>query len=544
MDKIRILLVDDKPTFASPSAAGVPTLRRKWAKHFELFWLQNAQEARFLLDTFSTLSSRRPDAAFRASLPPEILVFDYALTQKPEQDRAAHDPTDIVERLREVMAQCNLYVRRTMPPPPSTGADIGQDRTGCYVGGELARVFGAHPCGAVPTTARVDTSDSDAAFYEWLNQEYFMDLFKAKHRGEVTWDVLIPIGVQSLRERMIQLALSGLLRMSPSALQSLLDAPQQMRNGSLTMHSRYGRRVLPIAGLFVDVLPPVKPNDAEFAEEAETWAGQMLNALFGGCGRNEFAEARALAARYYAAYVNEASKARYKLSELAALMERDAEEEATLETLCTAFGLDLAKVRSSPDTVKDMPPPTLPSLHTEASSPEVARWAVLMLAVRAEQHGRQAEGGQLEEEDLPVRCYATLDDIWQMLEPLPESLLTFMQQKKGQQKKGSSSPPRRGKETSIVTNQLKRLGSHGDHSRWGPLGLNLRDVLENRPFDCALCRAAIEAGQESPAGEHVDSRGQRYSHGLRTGEGALLRAYADEIGYPDSEWPTWLTDAP
>lgn len=535
MDKIRILLLDDLAEWTFDSQRGFPRLPRAWEAHFELFWLQNAKEGRWLLDAFSLLATRAPQTALRAGLPPELLVFDYALTQGGNRNRVEGDPTDIVQQLRSVLAQSSLTMQEPVRPPPRT-APFGKDRTGCYVGGELARVFGAHPCGAVPTTAHVDTSDTDAAFYEWLNEQYFMDLFKVKSRGNPSWDLLIPIGVASLRARMEHLAMPGLLRMSPSALQSLLEAPTQMRDGSLTIHSCYGQRTLPIAGLFADVLPPVKASDAGFAAEAKKWAGKWLAALFGSFGCNEFMEARALAAIYYDAYVSAACGQRYDLSALAALRVCTSDQAAELEVLCAQFGLDLAKVRSSPDEVQ-VTRNTLEPLRTAArSEDEVARWAALMLAVRAEQYWRPIRDAVSEEEsDQPVSRYATLDDILQMLEPLPERLLTFQQQKKR-----ASGAAKWGKETSVVTNQLKRLGHSKDW--WGPRGLNLQNVLENRPFDCVLCRAARQ--ESPPDGEHVDGSGQRYSHGLRAGEGALLRVYADEIQYPESGWPPWLTAAP
>jgi hypothetical protein len=53
----------------------------------------------------------------------------------------------------------------------------------------------------------------------------------------------------------------------------------------------------------------------------------------------------------------------------------------------------------------------------------------------------------------------------------------------------------------------------------GNLGLSLTDVIEHRP-------------------------GDGRSHGVRPGEGAILRAYADEIDFEESNWPKWLREAP
>jgi hypothetical protein len=70
-----------------------------------------------------------------------------------------------------------------------------------------------------------------------------------------------------------------------------------------------------------------------------------------------------------------------------------------------------------------------------------------------------------------------------------------------------------------LTNALKHLDSQVKTAGWGNQGLSLTDVIEHRPDD----------GR---------------SHGVRPGEGAILRAHADETDFEESNWPKWLREAP
>ena len=560
MDKIRILLIDDQPTFTFDAESQRPVLPEELETHFDLFWLQNASEARSLLNAFSVLSMRNPSDLSRASLPPEILIFDYALTQGGYRNRFEEDPkensteesevdpTNVAKPLVEIMKEYGLNVRAKKSSPPGTGMERGRDRTGCYVGGGLARAFGAHPCGAIPTTAHVDTSNTDAAFYEWFNEQYFqiksfeegedfLDPFEDKRRANPSWDNLIPLGVKSLQERMIELATSGLLRISLSCLQSLAEDPIQMRHQSVVMHSRYGRRDLPVMGLFSNNLFPGKENENAFVKLAKKWSERMLEAYFAGIGRNEFAEARDLAKKYHVASLSEESIDRYELSRLASLgEERNQAEEERLVILCAQFGLSPTLVQKSPESVK-VTESVLKPLGKVGSSHEVVRWATLLLLVHgALQAWNDFPLGPLDE-DVP-RLFGDIgiDRVYELLEPMPESLFTFHHRKKT--KWG------REKDVTAISNQLKKLGfSDGTETRWGRWGLNVQDVLDNRPFNCIMCRKAIAEGKDPPKGNHTDGE-RRYSHGLRAGEGILLQLYADELEFPESHWPIWLKNAP
>jgi hypothetical protein len=589
MSRIRVLLVDDKPAFCMDIGhESEPHLPNKYTKHFELTWIQNAQEARWAMETFELISQQHPERLSAIGWPPEIVVFDYALTGGGRERREDSDPTNICSRLGRIVADARLDYGFGRPsdidPPPQT-EPMDRDRTGCYVGGALARTFSLHPCGAVPTTAKVDTRSTDADFYQWLNSRYFYGLFKEKERGSPQWEDLLIAGVRAVRERIVELVRTDVIRVAPANLFELRRDAAAMRERDVVFFSRYGRREVPVAGLFVDFLAPDGNEDQEgFSSVASAWADKLLEALFRGHGHEQFQVAKALAAKYWHASLSEASMERYELSQLAVQQNRTEHEETQMTRLCEKMGLNAEDVRADPANVPvNKVAYPLGLWRKVANNDAVARWSALMLAVRAEQHHRlateagfflwsvMAEGGDeidgvrrtwledrlggkeeldrlLEEAkirlesyvdgdeevfEVPVGQAARIDDIFTALDPLPDYVLTYLQ--KGLLRDGT-----RGKDTTVLSNPLKRLG--GDGRGWGPLGLSLSDLLQNQEFDCPLCGEALRRGVLPPSGDHKDpTTGRRYSHGLRRGEGPLLRMYADEIGFPASKWPAWLS---
>src|SRR5262245_14568575 len=290
MDKIRILLLDDKPDFAWDLLSGRPVLPTALQRHFELIWLQNAVEGKWVLDAFDAIEARKPQGLTACKLPPEILIFDYALTHGGREARPLGDPTNPIPGIQAVIRRHGLSNAREaieeIEPPPDTGVGQGNDRTGCYVGGELARAFSSHPCGAVPTTARVDTVGSDAAFYEWLNREYLLDMFRHKSRTAPKWLPLLSRGVNCFRERAIRLAGTGLARIDVEEIRRLSEDPNALRGKTVTLRSKFGTRRLPVDGVFLDSLneDPVEPYELV----ARDWANRMLQALFRDYGQAEF----------------------------------------------------------------------------------------------------------------------------------------------------------------------------------------------------------------------------------------------------------------
>jgi hypothetical protein len=67
----------------------------------------------------------------------------------------------------------------------------------------------------------------------------------------------------------------------------------------------------------------------------------------------------------------------------------------------------------------------------------------------------------------------------------------------------------------------------------------LADVLGGRAYSCKWCDRTLGI-PEPTVEEHPKDE---FSHGLRVGEGLLLKAYADELGFPETRWPAWLRNA-
>ena len=598
MDRIRILLVDDKPEFAIDShrrregRADFMPLPRKWRDTFELYWIQDPIEARWLLDAFHTMSYCRPELVYGSGLPPEMLFFDYAMTQSVAIDRTDVEPTNVMARVRQVLTANRLRVPGFGGIVPPAGAMLGGDRIGCYIGGTLARAFAAHPCGAVPTTVHdrkpdTDATFCDAAFYEWFNASYFLNLFDGKTRNDPSWDLLIPVGARALRERIRELAGAGLLGVSAEGLQTLSADPSQMFDRSLEIKSRYGLRDLPVKGLFADFID----DQDGFTEQARSWAMDTLQGFYRGQGETKIRDAADLAERFFNVRRSEVWEDRQELSALSIRTKTDEDDEATWRAL-EDRRRELAEryeVVGSIDGYEQSQSAkvtrfSLGSLPSEAgrgtNGDECARWAALMLAVRAEMQWSaefsavrelskvlttdELERGQVDRNSLSRRVgAAALADlvsegylrrsdssnwmldvasltagpveevmetlIW-MCEPAPKRLLTW-------QHAGADGVS----ESALVTQPLKRLGGCASKSSWGRLTLNLRDVLEDKPFDCPACLDALASGKPPPKeARHKNSKGQDYSHGLRPGELAVLQEYARSIGFDEAVWPAWL----
>lgn len=578
MDKIRILLVDDNPEAFYDAHLGDVVLGAKHAKYFELYWVQTAEEGRWLLNAFEIISSKCPHEALRLGLPPDILIFDYALTNPRGGERPLEQRSNIRARLSENLEQFGIKVGEPISgatAAPNTGELKGKDRIGCYLGGELARAFSAYPCGAVPTTAHISTERTDAAFYEWLNEQYFDRLFSGKSRANPKWDELIATGVRALRRRFVTLLQSGVVRTSIDDLRLLAGQPQDIVDRGLRVVSRYGVRILPITALFADSLIGSGRNLDEFAKAAEKFASDALSKIFANHDLNQFTEARRLAERYLDAWDSEIAYERTKMSQLLfAKTQRPEAETGCLMELCNKFGvnLEVAMTDAREATVQSSSAfQPYPPLYFAVKDPAVQRWAVLMLAVRLEQHfstnhteeaaafrQRLREAGVFAEEvsiadiqeayecgrDRALRIiqqagleenagyvrialpsFLTQPEFFAALDPLPENVLIH--------------GDRQDDWGTTYTNALKRLGGG---KNWGPLSLNIADTLENRPFDCEICKKAFRTGEVDPKHPTKASAG-RY-HGVRPGEGDILRSYADECGYPQASWPAWLEQAP
>jgi hypothetical protein len=296
-DKIRVLLLDDRAdslrggypykdgkSFSAPKVHDAEEEEEKKrpeiGNHFELRWLATATEAREFRDLARELSRAAPQAMGKRGWVPEIVIFDYALTGKPETVAERPLPSDLIAALsplaamRQCAASVGIPVHEALGIPPFTGASFDDDNLGCYAGGLIFCVFSDHPCAPVALTAKGSnkTLGTEAAFFEWMLDPESHGAFGAKARKGATWTQLLSAGVNALRTQIEQLAKASMVQIS---LQDLLALALNGHHPILTVRSRYGRRHLPTDGLFIDIAPSSQH------QEAEKWAKALLAKALG-----------------------------------------------------------------------------------------------------------------------------------------------------------------------------------------------------------------------------------------------------------------------
>ncbi|MBN2642794.1 MAG: hypothetical protein JXR78_14165 [Victivallales bacterium] len=537
-EKMNILLVDDRGHIDLGDGR-FPSMRGVLEKHFNIIWLSNAYEGRWLLDAVDELHSFAALKLLDVGIPPEIMIFDYALSQSRDKsyDRK-DDPTCIFAYLSNLMQQTSPDIplrSKDYEIIPDTGSEQGKDRMGCYIGVELSRLFSNYPCGAIPTTAHIDVRGTDAAFYEWLNERYLNYAFAEKNNASPMWGPLVKSGVEQCRNRMVQLTRSGLLVPSLAQLQYLIENPinslgeqeDGVFQGTIDFRSYYGKRAILISSLFFEKLyesgklESYSDGTAEvsvesFEKSAKEWAGLMLDALFKTKhGFNEYQEASDLADLYFTAFISDQHDDRYWLAENI-LLSSNLQENESINDKLKAYSLNLKRIKNiknktfqktfesvcvklnidsdTKDVLKFINQSqfyTLPPLYRAVKNkPVVIRWAILMLMVKTVHYNQQNGAGTI----------LNLTEVCEMIDPLPEHFLTF----KRHYDKGPAN----------IQNSLKNLGDGLEG--WHSWGLSINDVLESK----------FNLGNGN--------------HGLFPHELFFLRSYANDLGFYEGCWPGWL----
>lgn len=539
--KINILLLDDNPIFFS-KVFGDVVLPKKYRNYFQLYWLQTPAEASWLLDVYDDINVKSPEDLLELGLPPEILIFDYALSS-PKDLKLEGQSSNIIDKLKAYVDKNKINVsiiKEYEKSVPTTGVNQGSDRMGCYIGGTFARAFSHYPCAAVPTTAHISTDNSDAAFFEWLSRKYLKGVSKHKTRLAPKWEDLINYGLCLFRERVVELINSNLIRIPLRDLQLILQNPIEAKESHISIYSRLGCKKIPLEGLFIDVSEDI----SKYKEVAKKWAEEIQNGLFHLHSYSDFSDARIISDNYYKASLSSMSSLRYELSDLLAKGSRNEKDKNRINELCKRFDIDSGAVVNNPHNVVVKNDVLGLWKNKTNKNDHVARWAALMLMIRTEQFYRQwlpdfdavkscEDEGEISYEKLAYKYgekeadrlikstglmmleksnsyeilgarLISVEDVFNFLDPLPDNVLTFHQ--KGKNFK---------KDTTTITNALKRLGAKLATKKNYSLELNVNSVLT-----------------------------EQAEGGLLQGEGMLLRLYADEIEYDEKGWPVWLKAAP
>ena len=94
--KLNVLLIDDRGDVDLGQAGKYPYMRGILEGHFNVIWIRNAYEGRWLLEAFDGLRVLAPSRLLETGIPPEIMIFDYALTNgKDKASERVDDPSNI-----------------------------------------------------------------------------------------------------------------------------------------------------------------------------------------------------------------------------------------------------------------------------------------------------------------------------------------------------------------------------------------------------------------------------------------------------------------
>jgi hypothetical protein len=367
-------------------------------------------------------------------------------------------------------------------------------------------------------------------------------------------------------------------------------------------------------------------------------------------------EANQLAMSYWNLRWTEASLVRYEFSRYLAFCAGNpaGKQNWYLPELADVLHIDVEKAIATPDAFSPPADMIKPSIYSASSSHEITRRAVLYLCVRAEAFACDMGDGNRKDREfmptiyegarwvsidrlrdvvhediyeeaidelrkmpkateislngskwlvLPEDGWCSPDGVFKAIDPLPVELLTF--EYKGM-RAGQNTW---SKDTTKITNALKRLGTISRNTGWGDMAIDIADVLTGRSFDelhpgiedveikegVKFAGAWDEIGSKAhfegrikTVGAIVHKDGKQYislelliggtlvgidevhiggqklikagitsiekaiakafnrpvrlrhAHGLRPGEGDILRRYAMDIEFDKKQWPMWL----
>lgn len=308
-NKIRVLLIDDYPTFALREAKNAPfksilrknqlkkqiplivpkeiidneldesesewspqkvtvqsTVEENYSDYFELKWLRNYKDVyrykkmcQQVEDTFSP-----NELGSINGVVPEIVLFDYALTGHENKSILDNkNDKNIIEKIIPNRKLASFLkkkgIEKIEDPKPfelnvkEIKPDLNNDNLGCIGGIIVVSQFRNHPCIGIATTRKnsEDIKGQEAQFLEILNEE--PEQFNFDIRGDITnlnWKKLLSESVDLLRDRIKVLTKSGKVIPDPNQLIDLSNG--NLTSRVLSLESDYGFRDLPLDGLFID----------------------------------------------------------------------------------------------------------------------------------------------------------------------------------------------------------------------------------------------------------------------------------------------------
>lgn len=227
----------------------------------------------------------------------KILEKYELLTPYLESTDYKYKVDDFIKRINYITAGGNHNVNQDKSALIDNATGKGKDDLGLYSGIEILRLFRNHACVGIPATRNKSKRESLHAFskyYEWLNENDLSTALDRKKRENKSWDSIIEDGVKQLKIRIKTLVKSSKITPSFTQLNKLAGGDITERNFSF--NSIYGKRILPLDGLFIDV--PVLTRDESIA----IWAGEILQNL--PLSNEVIKESIALSNQLWNAYLN------------------------------------------------------------------------------------------------------------------------------------------------------------------------------------------------------------------------------------------------
>ncbi|MDZ7860643.1 MAG: hypothetical protein U5O15_08285 [Candidatus Krumholzibacteriota bacterium] len=483
-DKIRILLLDDRDSLRPQD--GLSPRLKKW---FDVKWIATPSEARAYRDSSWVCITREPELLNKLGWVPEIFVIDYALTQEeiPVLDRVRRNKdkyTDLspLPNLEDALSKLGISssgisVLKEPPVTPSAGSEFW----GCYIGGLILSTFADYPVSAV-TITRYGESDflenaKDVAFFEWMMEKQTNTQLKGTGAKSLDWTEIISEGAIKLRERIKQLASIGIITLD---LEDILQLIHNTSHPTVSYSSRYGKRSLPVQGLFID-----ERDEKVRKEKAKKWAEEIieeaLTYMEKGSEPEEYVStldqieeglgvARDLWDKWEGEEVPqhmECSRIFGQVQQVVKAGERDLKEDEIkeLDRWCAKYDLVLEDVINTLKKRKYTLKTDGGDIRAYNCDVIVKRWAILFTIVRLAIIAWHAS----RELDRDIRISS--HDVYMALFPLAINLPYYLHEPMG-------------KESGEHTKYLKRLNRDGSTSSgWGEIGISVVDVLAGKDFD-------------------------------------------------------------
>lgn len=536
MDKIKVLLIDDKPLslsldyFFEDREYNLPIIHehagsdRKYPElneNFELRWIATAVEGREYRDLSRIISSLSPEKLGEVGWIPEILCFDYALSGDEEAVENRDYPEKLLKTLSPLPRLRDYAISNGLKIPfsesyPETGTPKNEDNMGCYVGGLIFTTFSDHPCAPVALTRKgIDkTENTEASFFEWMLELESNGTFKRKGRPLPFWHELLCEGVKTLRDRIKLLLIEKVIKVSFEDLMGIEEGGEQKY---ITVKSRYNTVRLPLNGLFMDV-----PSDNRGIIASE-WARNLIKDTYSKLNFDfdDFVKGKKLSESLWSAYESDLCEKRYRLSELLQKQSQNLSqnEKIELNQLKFEFGVEVKTYKKK--EVYYCTKKTV-DIKTNNYNDRARRWAVLMIMVRL------------------FFFYNEVKDIWLKI-CKAEDVSPYLPY-------GFNEPPTKRAITIAIypipgsTAIIKRLWDESENKDL--LRLNISELKKSKRQDkhnygnLALNINDVLYGYSWKEDESIPKK--EWHYGLLPGERFILQLYANDIGFSEKSWPEWL----